>query len=260
MAKTVEVHEKPIRDLPKGERLTDIVDPLARTGRCAHSILPEFEVYQQGGLDCYCGSYAIVNLICFIKKYLCKSRNMLTADERTKVLESFDDLHERLGLLGGEGSEGYRLLPSAYAAFFEAGFKDARFSLREGRPIRSEQSRNELKMSARVGIHLPQDLQAKAGRTLALTSVYECNPTPVDTWNIRDELGHWIAIVGKGNIPKTHGAALDGYDGIVLDSSRGYGLWKLDEESGLRLNRPADPSGARDVRVWVYSLITIQID
>ena len=266
MAKTVKAHEKPIKDLPRDETLAGRIDPLARTDRCAHSILrASFYVYQQGGLDCYCGSYAVVHLICFIRKYLSKSRNTLTEYERANVPKSFDDLHERLGPRGGQGTEGYQLLPVACTAFFEARFKDARFkdarfSLREGCPIRSKQSTKERKLPACVGIQLPQDLQPKAGRTIALAAIYECNHTPVGTWNIKDKFGHWIAIVGKENIPPTHSAALEGYDGIVLDSSRGYELWKLEGESGPRLNRPADPSGASDVRVWVYSLITIQID
>jgi len=53
---------------------------------------------------------------------------------------------------------------------------------------------------------------------------------------------------------------LDEYNGIVLDSNRGYELWRLDGQSGLWLTRPGDPSASRDIRVWVYSLITIQID
>jgi hypothetical protein len=209
-----------------------------------------------------------INLIRFIRKYVDKSGRSTSAAELRNIFMAFCRLHRDLDVFGGGGIEGYQLLPSAGAAFFKADLKDARLSLRESMRATTEeqldaqwkQSKNEEQWPARVGIQLPQDLQMDAGRTLALTAVYECHPTAVGRWSINDELGHWIAIVGKGNIPEAHSAALEGYDGIVLDSNRGYELWKLDGESGLRLNRPADPNDASDIRVWVYSLITIQMD
>jgi hypothetical protein len=186
---------------------------------------------------------------------------------KSNIRKRFDSLHESLGLLGGLGSEGYQLLPAAGAAFYQAGFEDARLSLRdairatteEKLPDQFKQTEREKNFPARIGIELPQDLRPESGRTLALAAVYECNKKPDSAWEVshEDEWGHWVAVVGKGHVPETHSKALRGYNGIILDSNRGHELWKLDGQSGLWLNRPGDPS---EIRVWVYSLITIQID
>ena len=190
-----------------------MIDPLARTGQCDHSILAGFPVYQQGGLDCYCSIYATVNLISFIRKYGPQRTEPLSRKELKTILEQFGSLHESLGLLGGLGSEGYQLLPAAGAAFFQAGFEDARLSLREfirattdaRKQKQFEQSEEEKKLPAMIGIGLPQHLQPESGGTLALAAVYECNHKPDNTWKIshEDELGHWVAIVGKGCVPET---------------------------------------------------------
>ena len=213
-----------------------MIDPLARTGHCKHSVLPAFKIYQQGGLDCYCGSYATVNTISFMRQYGPQPRTPLSNTELIKIIARFDSLHESLGLLGDLGTEGYQLLPAAGAAFFQAGFKDARLSLRESiratterrKQTQFEQSEEERKLPARIGIELQQNLQPESGGTLALAAVYECNHKPDNTWKIshEDVLGHWVAIVGKGYVPETYSAALDEYNGIVLNSNRGYELWR----------------------------------
>jgi hypothetical protein len=80
----------------------------------------------------------------------------------------------------------------------KAGFKDAGLSLREKQQKKTTQSPKEMKLPAKIGINLPQDLQPQSERTLALAAVYECNKKPDSTWEVshEDELGHWIAIVG----------------------------------------------------------------
>lgn len=179
------------------------------------------------------------------------------------VVANLTPLMEELGTLGGLGAEGYQLLPAATSAFFVAGLKNAYLGLREYLRATTmdekilkgqwEQSSEEKKRPARLGIDLAKDLCGEFA--LALAAVYECNEKG---WEISsdDHLGHWIAIVGKAHIPKKDATKPGKDGGIVLDSNRGYERWHVGKEGGLILKRHDKTS---DVRVWVYSLITIYL-
>jgi hypothetical protein len=196
-----------------------------------------------------------------------KRNDGIVENKLVSVFRQFRELHEKLDVLGGRGVEGYQLLPAACGALYEARITNARLSLRESILASSKEKINDLwrqtkkeeDLRARIGIDLAKDLRSNHRKALALAVVYECNKDPSNKWEIASEsdLGHWIVLVGDGYIPKE--CDLGGYDGIVLDSNRGYERWKLDTQSGLQLNRPKDGSGASEVRSWVYSLITIQI-
>lgn len=121
------------------------------------------------------------------------------------------------------------------------------------------QSSEEENRPARLGIDLAKDLCGESA--LALAAIHECGEKG---WEIssNDHLGHWIAIVGKAHIPKESigkdvATQFVEDHGIVLDSNRGYERWRLGKDGGLILNRHAE---ANDVRVWVYSLITIYLN
>lgn len=234
------------------------IDPLARSGTRYHSKIPEFQVFQQGILDCYCGTYAILNLVAFLHRK--KQPNPRA------LFGAFEELHETLGFLGGSGPEGYQLLRSASAAFAMAEI-NARFSLRESiaaatmehQEKQFQQSAHEKTLPARLGIDLSHDLSEGEGGVMALAAVHQCVGNSKTSWTVSDKsdkLGHWIALVGKSRLTNTE---LTGFGGIVLDSSRGYELWKIDSDGGLSLRRAGPADSEPEVRVWVYSLIRIEL-
>jgi hypothetical protein len=250
------------------------MDSLARTGFRTHPDLPNFPVFQQGGLDCYCAAYATVNLIAYLK-YVEQPKRFWDDNQLRAVLDQFDALHAELGVLGGAGTEGFQLLPAAGAAFANAGFKDARLSLRESirattpekLQIDFRQSPRERRLPARIGITLKSDLNPEFGNALALAAIYECDPKPNGPWAVseKDKFGHWLALVGSEQPSEDSGSLQFG--GIVLDSSRNYGRWKFTEQLGLRLWRtenlsqkqPANRTESSAVKAWVYSLIVVTL-
>jgi hypothetical protein len=52
-----------------------------------------------------------------------------------------------------------------------------------------------------------------------------------------DKLEHWVVLVGKGPLKRTGISCEDDWNGIVLDSDRGYERWRVVVEKDTKLSR-----------------------
>jgi hypothetical protein len=175
---------------------------LARTGLVTnHPLLPGLAIYQQGGLDNYCGFYAIFNLVNFLKfketdgeqtDYMGLGGKKPFSAFQPLMTRSMLDLHHKLPGFGGDGAEAEQLHQP-----FETVLQAA-------------------SINATVGTQRTLDSPTSI---LALAAVHEGK---------NDKLGHWVALVGSdhfSNIPNCKSAM--NWDGAVLDSQRNYGSWSF---------------------------------
>ena len=70
-----------------------------------------------------------------------------------------------------------------------------------------------------------------------------------------DELCHWVVLVGKNHLEGTRIDCPNDWNGIVLDSDRGYKVWKIDPEQVQLHIQQAEQDKAMH---WVYSFVSVQ--
>jgi hypothetical protein len=74
----------------------------------------------------------------------------------------------------------------------------------------------------------------------------------------RDDLCHWVVFVGKGHLEECGIACKSDWNGIVLDSDRGYAGWQIGVESKLPCVKIARSEDTEPNSVdWICSFISI---
>lgn len=235
--------------------------PLSAHG--SHLVDDAFWVYRQGGLDTYCGFYAILNLVNFLKFNEAGEPDFIGSSNLTgKPFGHFQEIvatrewqeaFRDKPPLGDEGLDTRRddgdikqdlpFVAVLRAALARAGLK-FRPQLADDLKAdpRGERKDRWFRRGAEQPFELPQDV-------LGIGAVFE---------DENDTLGHWIVLVGKAHLEKRKLGCEGDWDGIVLDLERGYERWRLlDTEEGPRLAlRRAKGSPAQPM-LWVYSFVGV---
>jgi len=214
-------------------------------------------VYHQGGLDTYCGFYSVLNLINFLHW-----RNNPNADEPGDFIgaagdgqpfekfrglvgnKEFCNIFHALEPFGGEGIEAPALYDALKLArdHFHFEFKA---HIAEDLEVGIEaEKQNEFWF--RIGAERP--FVDHATDVLGIAAVKEDED---------DELLHWVVVVGKNHLEATDIECGNYWNGVVLDSCRGYKFWKCEHANGLprlRIKRDNEPG---KVIYCIYSFISV---
>ena len=227
-----------------------------------HKIGP-LSVYHQGGFDTYCGLYSILNLVNFLKLKKCASNeDFIGADDfrefkrfiETGALDKFFPQWP----FGGDGLEPSALVGvlSHALAYFTVG---GRIIVEDDHSIAADDT-SKWDRWFRYGAEIPFVSKEMAEAALGLACVLE------DKY---DKLGHWVVLVGKNHLKGTSIKCEPDWDGVVLDSDRGYERWRAFVDSELpriKLKRSSetaellrrDLSEAAEPEVWwIYSFVSV---
>jgi hypothetical protein len=219
-------------------------------------LVGRLRVYHQGGLDTYCGFYAILNLVNFLKS----GEESNTFDflgqpgfydkEPFEVFNRFVDCGGFRGFFperpfGDKGLEPLMLRDALSRALSLFYLDDApKIQDREdpyGRPP------HEWKEFFRPGTETP--FVNDANGILGLVAVQE---------DEHDALGHWVVLIGKNRLDGPRIQCDDDWNGIVLDSDRGYELWRYGKEDGKSCLFVMGKRHTEQKRLaWIYSVITV---
>jgi hypothetical protein len=80
-----------------------------------------------------------------------------------------------------------------------------------------------------------------------------------------DDIGHWVVFIGKNQLKDTGISCEDDWNGIVLDSDRGYERWRIGTDRKTQLRQLAI-SIQRDAKhtvtrvEWIYSFVSLSLD
>lgn len=77
-------------------------------------------------------------------------------------------------------------------------------------------------------------LPATAAKALGLAAIKE---------GAEDNLGHWVAFIGKDHLNGTGIACEADWKGIVLNSGRGYERWWVGKDGNLKVRRGPEAEG-----------------
>ena len=211
-------------------------------------LIGNLRVYHQGGLDTYCGFYAILNLINFLKfKESASDHDFIGANEFTELLalirKRFFQRFFPTYPFGGEGIEAEPLseLLNLVLKHFHLGAKAA---VQEDLSISVNSRRQQgwFRIGAEELFLSPNS----ADDVLGIAAVME---------DENDELCHWVVLVGKNHLEGTRIDCPNDWNGIVLDSDRGYKVWKIDPEQVQLHIQQAEQDKAMH---WVYSFVSVQ--
>jgi hypothetical protein len=220
----------------------------------SHQVESRLRVYHQGGLDTYCAFYAVLNLVNFLKfKEDTEKGDFIGADE-FKEFRLFINAGGLTGYfpespLGDEGLRAPMLIGVLSGAF-------EHFRLRCSAVIQDDPSVDPMDKSHwdkffRYGTEKPFSSPQMVDQVLGLAVVKEDD---------KDHLGHWVVLVGKSHLKGTAILCEDHWDGIVLDSDRGYERWRVATEGKTKLPRVFIRRGAETGELpidWIYSFISV---
>jgi len=218
-------------------------------------LIGKLRVYHQGGLDTYCGFYAILNLINFLKfKERHTNHDFIGADEFNQLnlfieTGAFHGFFPRTPL-GNEGLDTPMLIGALALAL-------SHFNLRGRIIIEDDQSVDPADKSKhdrwfRYGAEKPFDPPARADGALGLAVVKE---------DANDDLAHWVVFVGKNHLKNTGIDCEGDWNGIVLDSERGYERWRVGTDKKLpRISIRRDAKAAARPVEWIYSFLSLSLD
>ncbi|MBU3889720.1 hypothetical protein [Methylosinus sp. KRF6] len=213
-------------------------------------------MYHQGGLDTYCGFYAILNLVNFLKFKENRSTDFIGAPgfHEKKPFERFSRFIDAGGFrgffperpFGDTGLESQMMkdaLSRALSLFYVRGEVKIEEDLSQdpyGRPPDAWESYFRPGTETRF---------ANAEDVLGLTVVQEDH---------EDDIGHWVVFIGKNHLEDTALTCKDGWDGIVLDSERGYEFWKVDKGRILLLTQRNEK--VQEIATeWIYSFVSLSL-
>jgi hypothetical protein len=225
-------------------------NPSAKYSRHGSQLFQDkFRIYHQGGLDCYCGFYAIFNLINFlhfkqIKKVDFVGESDFEALNAILDLPSFKRFFPETPF-GGEGVEAPTLIGALYLALESAKLKGrARIEEDASIPVNNRRQR---KYWFRIGV---EKAFAPPHDVLGLAAVREDD---------KDTLEHWVVFVGKSHLENTEIDPKDS-DGVVLDSDRDYLYWKhsYDESNNPCIEIARSGQSFRRVE-WISSFVSVSV-
>jgi hypothetical protein len=222
-----------------------------------------FRIYHQGGLDTYCGFYAILNLVNFLQFKTDQNIDFIGSHDdggvpfgpvrKIAATRAWRDAFPRTPL-GGEGLD--TIAPrgtnppkdSPFVAALRAALKT--FGLKHQPKLADDQKADpegeRQDRWFRYGVEKPF---GSPSDVLGIAAIYEGES---DVW------GQWIVLIGKAHLKNVVLSCSPNWDGIVLDSERGYECWRVrDGGSGPQLElRRAKRAHARKIE-WVYSFVSV---
>jgi hypothetical protein len=232
-------------------------------------VIDGLRIYHQGGLDTYGGFYAILNLVNFLKLKELKLKQLKPKqdsqrfdflrqppydDEPFGPFRRFIDCGGFRGFFpprpfGDNGLEPPMLrdaLSRALSLFYLPGspnnIEDQKDPYDDRNPDQNDYFRN--------GTEAPFATDAKG--VLGLAAVKEDKD---------DVLGHWVVLIGKGRLEGTPIQCENEWDGIVLDSDRGYERWRYGMHSKKKDKKCLIIKSERQAEAidldWIYSYISL---
>jgi hypothetical protein len=227
-------------------------NPSAKYSRHGSQLFQDkFRIYHQGGLDSYCGFYAIFNLINFLHFKQTQNVDFVGKSDFKAVnaildLPSFKRFFPETPF-GGEGVEATTLIGALYLAL-ESGKLKGRARIEENLslpvPKTDSPSDHGFRSGVEEAFNLPHDV-------LGLASVREDKD---------DGLEHWVVFVGKNQLINTK-IDSKGWDGVVLDSDRDYLYWKRNsvdpKKPYIEIARP-DENKPKTI-YWISSFISVSV-
>lgn len=215
----------------------------------------KLRVYHQGGLDTYCGFYSVLNLINFL--YFKRSLGAANAGDfigaknfsnfkRLIVTGAFDGFFPERPF-GDEGLDTQPLkdVLSRTLSHFKI---NAWLEIEEDESTYLGDQRQD-KFWFRIGAEKPFVKPNSPNHVLGIAAVME---------DKKDDLGHWVVLVGRDHLNGTNIGCENGWNGVVLDSDRGYKFWKIvNYGSPQLLIRIQRNRNVMDTLMhWVYSFIS----
>ncbi len=226
------------------------------SARRSHVIDNCLRVYHQGGLDTYCGFYAILNLVNFVKFKNERIHDFIGAND-FEVFKRFIDTGVFRGFFperpfGDGGIEAPMLVEALYRALLWSNLR-GKITIEENELLDPYNKDNHYTYF-RPGTEKPFVPPARSDNVLGLAVVKE---------NRADVIGHWVVFVGKGQLKDTGISCNIKSHGIVLDSERGYKSWRIIKPSEAKRRQILI---CRDVEEretpieWIYSFVSLSFD
>lgn len=228
-------------------------NPSAKYSRHGSQLFQDkFRVYRQGGLDCYCGFYAIFNLINFLHFKTTQNEDFIGEDGFTNFLDIINQPSFKRCFpetpFGGEGVEAPTLIGALYLALERAGHKGkARIEENLSLPVPETDS--------------PSDHGFRIGVEEAFTSPHDVLGLAAVREDDEDTLEHWVVFVGKSHLENPE-IKIDSkvWDGIVLDSDRDYLYWKRNSVDPKKPYIDIARSGGKPKTIyWISSFISVSV-
>jgi hypothetical protein len=236
--------------------MTEFQLPNANSKYSAHGshLIGKLRVYHQGGLDTYCGFYAILNLINFLKFKERHTNHDFIGAEEFNQLNLFIETGAFHGFfprtpLGNEGLDTPMLIGALALAL-------SHFNLRSRIIIEDDQSVDPADKSKhdrwfRYGAEKPFVSPNCPDDVLGVAAVMEDED---------DELQHWVVFVGKNHLKNTRIDCESDWNGIVLDSERGYERWRVGTDNKLpRISIRRNAKAAIPVH-WISSFVSVAVN
>jgi hypothetical protein len=211
-------------------------------------------VYHQGGVDTYCGFYAILNLVNFLKFKEKGIADFIGEPHEQKPFERFSRFVDAGGFRGffperpfGDNGLESQMMKDALSRALSL------FYIRGEVRIEDDLSQDPYLPDAwesyfRPGTEMPF---ASAEDVLGLTVVKE---------DEQDGIGHWVVFIGRNHLEDTVLTCKDGWDGIVLDSERGYEFWKVDNEAERIVLLTKRNEKEQEIETeWIYSFVSLSL-
>jgi hypothetical protein len=233
--------------------MTEFKSPNPNSKYSAHGseLIGNLRVYHQGGLDTYCGLYAILNLINFLKfKESASNHDFIGANE----FKEFNGLIKKQSFqqffptypFGGYG------IQDELSEVLKLAFKHVRLAakatVKEDLSISANSKRQQGWF--RIGAEKPFISPNSPDDVLGIAAVMEDED---------DKLQHWVVLVGKYHLSGTDIECLSNWNGIVLDSDRGYKFWKIDpEQTQLHIQR--EQAQQDDAIWWISSFVSVTVN
>jgi hypothetical protein len=200
-------------------------------------------VHHQGGLDTYCGLYSVLNLINFLYfekdlSYLRQNPNI--AEEAVQAIKA------RVGdFIGTDNPEVFKELVAA--GTFNGLFPEDPFGGDGLDPptVKEVLSRTLefYKIHANAVIEEDESIyhgapeQYSPGFRIGAERPFRAAADVLGIALVRqdtdDKIGHYVVLIGNKHLPEEMGIRLPAdWNGIVLDSDRGYKFWKCENHNG----------------------------
>ncbi len=180
------------------------------------------------GLDRYCGFYAILNLINFLKYKEDRSNVDFIGADKFREFRRFIDTFVFDG-------------PFPKRPFGDDGLTQKLLFYALSRAL----EHFEIVARLVVGQNLPET----AASALGLAAVREGED---------DNLAHWVAFIGKDHLNDLNGTGIaceSDWKGIVLDSDRGYERWWVGRDGQAKIKRGGEAKGTLVELPWRFVFV-----
>jgi hypothetical protein len=240
-------HPATVRNMPEFES----PNPNSKYSAHGSELIGNLRVYHQGGLDTYCGLYAVLNLINFLKfKESASNHDFIGANKFEKFIgliekPFFQEIFSKYPF-GGKGIQ--KGLSEVLNLAFKHFHLGAKATVKEDLSISAKSKRQQ--NGFRIGAEEPFVPPNSADDVLGVAAVME---------DKNDNLQHWVVFVGKSHLTGTDIECANNWNGVVLDSDRGYKFWKIEpEQTQFYVRR--QQAQQDDAICWISSFISLTVN